>query len=137
VSAVRKAEEAVLSAAFGLDRGGKRGPGSHVSITVESWTHLQHTIVELRAAAADEAPRIFGCGCSALKVKAGRCDVYGPDGKPRSVDMATGGTASIRAMSLEIEGDADAVKASLDAALEALEGEPRFVPQRLLPPVKP
>ena len=77
-----------MSAAFGLDRGGKRGPGSHVSITVESWQHLQHTIVELRAAAADdvdpEAPRIFGCGCSALKVKAGRCDVYGPDGKPRT-----------------------------------------------------
>lgn len=29
---------------------------------------------------------LFDCGCSHLKVSAGRCDVYGPDGEPRVAD---------------------------------------------------
>lgn len=37
---LRAAERAVLASA--LDRGGKRGPGSHVSVTVESYDQLQH-----------------------------------------------------------------------------------------------
>ncbi len=30
-----------------------------------------------------DLPAIFECGCSRLKVAAGRCDIYGPDGRPR------------------------------------------------------
>jgi hypothetical protein len=88
VSGVRKAEEAVLSAAFGLERGGKRSAGSHVSITVESWDHLQHTIAKLRAAAAD----VDDEGADAALVAAGLNDEPDDDREPSPVIGPGGAT---------------------------------------------
>lgn len=60
MSGVRDCEHAVLSAAEALRRGGLRSPGSHVSITIESWRRLEDALVCLGnariAAAADEDP---------------------------------------------------------------------------------
>lgn len=31
----------------------------------------------------DDAPTLFDCGCSRVKVAAGLCSIYGPDGRAR------------------------------------------------------
>lgn len=37
-----------------------------------------------RESRTSDMPAIFDCGCSRLKVAAGMCDIYGPDGRPRA-----------------------------------------------------
>jgi hypothetical protein len=68
----------LVAAACGLDRGGKRGPGSHVSITVESWDRLVL------------ARRVYAMGARArAEATAGHAD-----GSPRP---GTGGGAALDA----------------------------------------
>jgi hypothetical protein len=54
----RLAELDLIAAACGLDRGGKRGAGTHVSITVASWERL--VLARRRYAASAEHDRDSG-----------------------------------------------------------------------------
>ena len=38
-----------------------------------------------------DVPAFFDCGCSMLKVGAGKCDTYGPDGQTRENTPREGG----------------------------------------------